>query len=322
MRALLLHADCFAPTHLWWPLQVGEDITTINAAWQAMIAKGPGGLLNISEGISRDSRRAIVVCEPRTTPGCTLQANSSRFNFIITRLDPDLVYASLKFSHTYSQLGVYTAYFEGCCRSRRLHNNAHLSFHLRSSVAITTVDSTWTAPRLALPAVLQLQQAGHYLIEAIQERGLAQVAYRLGNADEMGFAMDRPLGLPWGVPAPGPYVEPDGVTISSGGLLSLAAAATPACAGGCLLQVTLIAASGNASVAVDLVLEVTTSAAPQAGEEGLLVTPYTSPSSPAVILCNSSDFRPPENTSYKVSECILLDEVLNLLALLVQKYKN
>jgi hypothetical protein len=126
-------------------IQVGEDAAALNAEWQAAIATGPGGMLNISKGLSRDARRAIVMCQHEA--GCTLPTNSSKFNFVITHLDPELVHARLTFSHTYDHPGVYTAYFEGCCRSRRLYNNAGLSFHLRTSVDVLSVGS---APRPAV----------------------------------------------------------------------------------------------------------------------------------------------------------------------------
>ena len=165
---------------------------------------------------------AIVVCEPRDDPGCTLPTNSSRFNFVITRLDPDLVHARLTFSHTYAHPGVYTAYFEGCCRSRRLHNNAGEAFHLRTSVSVLG-SSTGISPRLALPALLHLKRADSYLIAAIGAPGSLQVAYRAGDLDEMGFGMDRALQLAWSDGNSHPFESPDGVTISSDGKLSLAA---------------------------------------------------------------------------------------------------
>ena len=250
-----------------------------------------------------------MVCEPRDDPGCTLPTNSSRFNFVITRLDPDLVHARLTFSHTYAHPGVYTAYFEGCCRSRRLHNNAGEAFHLRTSVSVLG-SSTGISPRLALPALLHLKRADSYLIAAIGAPGSLQVAYRAGDLDEMGFGMDRALQLAWSDGNSHPFESPDGVTISSDGKLSLAAVGGEGCSTGCLLQVSLIAYDHNASTAVDLVIEVVAGDGPDGPDDvGVLATPPTSRSVPAVILCNSSDFTPPENSTYLVSDCIDLAEM-------------
>jgi cysteine-rich repeat protein len=253
-----------------------------------------------------DHRRAIALCSLGDSNCIMLQTNASRFNFIITRLDPALVYATLRFSHTYDRPGVYSAYFEGCCRSRKLFNNAGLSFHLRASVDVFAGHS---CPQLTLPAVLSMPRASQFTILAAHLPGTAHVAYRLGTADEMGFAMDRKLSLPWGVDAPGPFLAPNGVVISPEGVISLDADGPAGCAGGCLLQVSIIAYTANASTAVDLVIEVVTSEGPRVEEAAFLATPHSSPSTPVVIHCDSTDFMPPEYSTWRVSDCVDLEQV-------------
>ena len=105
-------------------LTAGEDVESFNSAWQAGVAAGHGAVLPVTEGATETVRRAIGFGD-----GQTLSAGSDgTFDFIITRLDDEVVHASLDFSHTYAP-GAYTAYFEGCCRGLELQNNAGGSWH-------------------------------------------------------------------------------------------------------------------------------------------------------------------------------------------------
>ena len=282
-------------------LTAGEDVESFNSAWQAGVAAGHGAVLPVTEGATETVRRAIGFGD-----GQTLSAGSDgTFDFIITRLDDEVVHASLDFSHTYAP-GAYTAYFEGCCRGLELQNNAGGSWHVRSAVTLLD-DGALGSPALTLPAMLRLPRPVEGDNTAVQLAGLpAASSYELADSDGLGLALDTRLGDPYDSIV---YAQPAGIALSTGGELSLRIPSTCAGQTRCLLQAALQIEHRNASRGVDFTIEVVPNEAPVANFQGFFVTAQTSVVSPVTIACGTPAFVPPTNSTYKVSACIDLDEL-------------
>lgn len=282
-------------------LTASADVESFNSAWAAGIAGGRGAVLPVPEGETATVRRAIAFGD-----GHMLPSNASQFNFIITRLDEEVVHASLEFSHTYAA-GAYTAYFEGCCRSLALQNNAGGAWHLISTVTLLDPEAL-ASPALALPAVLHLRRPRNGELTTLRLSGVPVASeYRLEDeAGGLGFALDERLGVPYSDTV---YALPRGLALSAGGELALSAAA--ACVGGgrCLLQAVLHVVHRNASTGIDLMIEVESQDAPRPDFAGFFVTAATTLHAPASIACGTPAFVPPLNSTYKVSACMALSEL-------------
>ena len=108
---------------------------------------------------TRPSAGGVVDC-PQAPSGGTCP-ESSYYTLKIDRMSHDLtkVYARYSFEIVFPSNGVFTVYFEGCCRQEGLGNNEKLTFHVRSEVVVSA-DATLpkSSVRFAMPDTVVLRQ--------------------------------------------------------------------------------------------------------------------------------------------------------------------
>eukprot|EP00960_Hanusia_phi_P033963 750733-Hanusia_phi.AAC.18 len=263
-----------------------EDVPALRKEWVRGLAGGPGGVLNVTEGAVAEVRRRIVLCP---FEGCDLPTNESRFNFIITSMDDFLVQARLSFSFQYIHSGRYNVSFLGCCRDLQLENNAGTPWNVRAEVVLYS--KIQQSPTLLLPPILHLHVASHYKIYGLSDS--CSLQYQLGryqtvNGVEAFISDYESLGF---------YITADGELSSS---LSTLNCQFPACN----FQLSILYMCESIRGIFDLLIHLHNSKAPYSDFDNFLVTPRSTPWAPVRVNCNTSEFFPPIDTEYTVSDCL------------------
>lgn len=146
-------------------------------------------------------------------------------------------------THTYAQNGVYTAWFNSCCRLSSIVNAGDDNFRIEAKVDVTNNGNSGN-PVTAMPAITHLQTGGvrTQYIPAVDPDG-TPVTCRFATAAESGVPDGpSPQGIPPRVPA-------------TGVAATVAASANPP---GCILSWNTTGGQPGQQYAVQIVMETTT----------------------------------------------------------------
>lgn len=273
------------PTNLYTAAQNIETAAQLGL-WYDALQKGkgstfgvPGSRILLGDGSSLDSDLILLN---------------------VTRIDYDAVFAFLQFSYTYNKSGTFLFRFEGCCRSQNIQNNAGNFWSIQSNVSVHVVQSD-TSPILSMPPYIQLRRSQSifdftsFRCNAVHS-SWSWLFFRVGSSQEMGAAADQTFR----------YSSPTGLTVDSTGMVTAAvgSAACPDPSSACLYQITIVVQAGNRTASVDFLVRLVSVDVPVPSFSGYLITPPSTLTNPVTIACGMSEFFPPINTTFRVSECL------------------
>jgi hypothetical protein len=274
----------------------------IQKQWAAAVSQGPGAMIPVPFARLRLGDESVTPAD-----------NSSILYMNVTLVDSASVHASLVFTHTYNSSGPenYQVSFEGCCRPSYLMNNPDTVFRLQATVS--TQPGATMSPVVAMHPIVQLRgvedkASSHQSITipaALDDSIGAPLLFRMATKAEMGEGIDGDQL---------PYSHPEGVTLTSEGLLTVEAwLGRCSTSKRCLHHVALVVSFRNQTSAMEFLIEIvrpsSNSHAPTADFTAFLTTPETSAVHPAVVKCGTGEISLPSNSTYAVSDCFDVEEM-------------